>query len=230
MQMLQEMKTRIIIFSLLTFALRFQSENEVTYMSEKLSKLQSKCKKKHWWIGYDLSFHWNTLHETLMAYTPSTKTSHVALTGKKKYVILFCISDPWKCSLQANHCHCQGSNILFQFLGFCLDMIEKERKWKRHISGNVTNKNFHSMKRGKKRYIFWSRSWSTQVYFQRRTLAFQNYKQWSCILISSLGTLVEVVMHIGIRGLVEGWSLLPGEVEEEIQLLVVERKLEVEVI
>jgi hypothetical protein len=48
MQMLQEMKTRIIIFSFLTFALRFQSENEVTYMSEKLSKLQSKCKKKHW--------------------------------------------------------------------------------------------------------------------------------------------------------------------------------------
>lgn len=37
-------------------------------------------------------------------------------------------------------------------------------------------------------------------------------------------------MHIGIRGLVEGRSLLPGEVEEEIQLLVVERKLEVEVI
>lgn len=44
-------------------------------------------------------------------------------------------------------------------------------------------------------------------------------------------------MHIGIRGLVEGQSLLlelveeeHEEVEEEIQLLVVERKLEVEVI
>lgn len=47
-QMLQEMKTRIIIFSLLTLALRFQSENEVTCMSREIVKITIKMQEKHW--------------------------------------------------------------------------------------------------------------------------------------------------------------------------------------
>ena len=138
----------LLFFLCLRWHFVFSLKMRLHVCQEKLSKLQSKCKKsigelamifhstgipcmKLWWHTHQVQkpvmWHWQE---------------------KNNYVILFCISDPWKCSLQANHCHCQGSNILFQFLSFCLDMIEKERKWKRHITGNVNNKNFHSIKMG----------------------------------------------------------------------------------
>ena len=136
-------------------------------MSEKVSKSQSRLKKKHRWIGSDLSFHSNIMHKNLMADTLSTKTTvmwHWKEKRKDTSAILFYISEPWKCNLQAIHCHCQGSNILFQvphvFSWIVIERSEnmKEKKSRERererISSNVNSKNFHSIKRRKAKRLY----------------------------------------------------------------------------
>lgn len=134
-------------------------------MSEKVSKSQSRFKKKHWWIGSDLSFHSNIMHKNLMAYILSTKTTvmwHWREKRKDTSAILFYILEPWKCNLQVIHFHFQGSNILFQVPYFFSwiaierseNMKEKKQRERERISSNVNSKNFHSMKRRKAKQLY----------------------------------------------------------------------------
>jgi hypothetical protein len=104
----------------------------------------------------------------LWSFTLSTITTvmwHWKEKRKDTSAILFYISEPWKCNLQAIHCHCQGSNILFQvphvFSWIVIERSEnmKEKKKQREkererISSNVNSKNFHSMKRRKAKRLY----------------------------------------------------------------------------